>query len=440
MGKNVVENNKRESWSGRYGAIMSLAAMAVGLGNVWRFPSMLGQNGGGAFLLTYMVILFVIGIPLAIVEAGFGKGIGKGTIDSFGVALRSRKAGIVVGGAAAVIYSTMNFFFLAVIGVSLYFMYVCVAQLWASVPPEQIYAQLMANKNLVLILFLIICAAVSFIVYKGINKGIERVSKIMVPGMLVGFLILIIYSFTLPGIGKGYEFLLAPKWSAMGDPVVWKSALAQVLFSLGVGPGCILVYGSHLKKNSDVTASIVTMTMLDSTVALVASLALIPACIALGLNPEAGSQLIFVIIPTFLASIPGGAIVGFFVFLAIFFAAITSAVAQLETPVTTFSDAFNWDRRKVVIVFTIFTLIGSIPAIYNNALLDFWNMFAGNYGFLMFAIIGGVLFSWVYGVKKIRTEFLNPTSDVKLGRWFDFLVTFVAVPLMLFVMISSWIG
>jgi len=440
MAKNEIASLKRESWTGRYGAIMSMAAMAVGLGNVWRFPYMLGQNGGGAFLVAYMVILFIIGIPLAIVEAGFGKGIGKGTIDAFGVALRSRKAGILVGGAAAVIYFSMNFFFLAIIGVSIYFMYVSLASLWSSVPPDQIYVQLMANKTLILVLFLIVCGFVSFVVYRGINKGIEKVSKIMVPGMLFGFLILILFSLRIPGIAKGYNFLLAPNWTVLGEPGIWKAAMGQVLFSLGVGPGCILVYGSHLKKTADVTTSIVTTTFLDTTVALFAGLALIPAAIALGLNPEAGSSLIFVIIPSLLSQIPGGALIGFFVFLAIFFAAITSAIAQLETPVTTFSDAFNWDRKKVVIVFTIVTLIAAIPAIYNNELLDFWNMFAGNYGFILFAIVGGILFSWVYGVKKIRINFLNPTSDLKLGRWFDYLVTFVAVPVMLFVMITSLIG
>ena len=428
---------KRESWSGRYGAIMSMAAMAVGLGNVWRFPYMVGANGGGAFVLAYMILLFLVGIPLAVVEAGFGKGIGKGNIDAFGVALRSKKAGVVVGGAAAVIYVSMNFFFLAIIGVSLYFMYVCVMQIWNVIPPDQIYAQLMANKALILVLFLIITAVTTFIVYKGINKGIERASKIMVPGMLIGFLILIVFSFTLPDIGKGYNWLLAPKWSVLSETNTWVAALGQVLFSLGVGPGCILVYGSHIKKKGDVTTSMVTTTMLDTTVALVAGLAMLPACIALGLNPEGGSSLIFVIIPTFLSQIPGGAIIGFFVFLAIFFAAITSAVAQLEVPVTTFSDAFNWKREKVVIVFTIITLVASIPAIYNTALLDFWNTFAGNYGFVLFAAIGGVLFAWVYGVRKIREEFLNPTSDIKLGRWFDYLVKYFAVPLMLFVMIKS---
>jgi NSS family neurotransmitter:Na+ symporter len=440
MAGNELKSVKRESWSGRYGAIMSMAAMAVGLGNVWRFPYMLGANGGGAFLVAYMIILLIVGIPLAIVEAGFGKGIGKGTIDAFGAALHNKKAGVVVGGAAALIYFSMNFFFLAIIGVSLYFMYVCVVQLWGTVPPDQLYTQLMANKALILILFLIITGVVSAIVYRGINKGIEKVSKIMVPGMLLGFIILIVYAFRLPGIGAGYEFLLAPKWEVLGEPGIWKSAMGQVLFSLGVGPGCILVYGSHLKKTADVTTSIVTTTLLDSTVALIAALAIIPACIALGLNPEGGSSLIFVVIPTFLSSVPGGAIIGFFVFLAIFFAAVTSAVAQLEVPVTTFSDAFNWNRKKVVVVFTVITLIASIPAIFNNELLDFWNMFAGNYGFILFAIIGGILFSWVYGVKKIRLNFLNPTSDIKLGRWFDYLVTFVAVPVMLFIMVTSLIG
>lgn len=437
--KTETVDAQRGSWGSRFGILMAMAGMAVGLGNVWRFPYLVGEWGGGAFVFAYLVLLFIIVIPLSIVEIGMGKGVGKGNIDTFSVALHSKKAGTLVGGGAALVYLTMNFFFLAVLGTSLYYIYVSAMGLWKKATPEQIYEDFQANKLIVVLLFLVVTAVVTTIVYKGVEEGIEKVSKILVPAVFVIFTAIIIYSFTLPGISQGFEFYLAPDWSKLGDLDLWLAAAGQVLFSVGVGPGCLLVYGSHLKKTDDVTVNATTVCMIDTASAVLIGFAILPPCIALGLDPTSGERLIFVVLPALFQQIPGGAIVGILVFIAVFFAGLTSAVAQLETPVTTFSDAFGWSRTKVIIAFTIVTLCASIPALFSAELQSFWITLGADWGFLITAGIGGVAFSWIYGVKKVRENFVNPTSDVKLGRWFDPVAKFISAPLMvLIIVLAIW--
>ncbi len=429
---------QRESWLSRFGGIMSMTGMAIGLGNVWRFPYLVGEYGGGAFVFAYLVSLIVLVIPLAIVEAGMGKGIGKGVIDTYEVIFKNRYAGIILGGLSALLYFAMQFFFIAIIGICLYFMYVSVVGMWNVMPPEEIYAHVQSNKTMLVILFSIMALFISYVVYKGIGRGIERVSKIMVPGIFVCFGIAIIFGIvSLPNIAQGYNFYLSPDWSVLGKFDIWLAAVGQALFSVGVGPGCVLVYGSHFRKTDDVTQNITTVCLLDSSAALFAGLAIIPACIALGLNPESGSNLIFIVLPTLLSQMPFGNLLGVLIFAAIFFAAITSSIAQLETPVTTFMDAFKLPRGKTVIVFTIITFVCSIPAVYSEEILDFWNQLAGNYGFIVTAGFGAIAWVYVYGVRKVREEFLNSTSDILLPKAFDILVKFVAAPVMIIIMINS---
>jgi len=435
MSNKTIE--ERDNFRSRFGALMAITGMAIGLGNVWRFPYVLGEYGGGTFLIAYIIVLLAIVIPLAIVEMGIGKGIGKGNIDVYADAFKSKTAGKAIGGTAAVLYTGMNFFFITIIGISVYYMYVSLVGLWNNTPPQEIYDSLMANKALLVVLFSILCAMVSYTVYKGIGKGVESASKFMVPGIFLFFGIIIVYSWTIDGIAGGYEFLLAPEWGKLASLDLWIAAIGQALFSVGVGPGCILVYGSHLKKTDDVSLNAVTISFLDTSAALIAGLAIIPPCIALGLDPGSGAQLIFVVLPSLFSMIPGGQILGFLVFTAIFFAGITSAVAQLEVPVTTFSDGLGWSRKKSVTVFTILTVVCSIPAIYNEALLKIFSDVAGNYGFIITAGLGAITYVWIYGVRKIREDFINPSSDIKLAPWFDVLVKFVVTPIMIFILINA---
>lgn len=434
-----MENmEKRESWGSRFGALMAMAGMAIGLGNVWRFPYMVGENGGGAFVFAYLVVMALIVVPLSIIEAGMGKGVGKGVIDTYTHIFKNKTTGITLGGISALLYFAMNFFFIAVMGVSLYFIYVSAVGLWTTIPPDQIYDHVNSNKTVLLGLFMVLCIFISYVVYKGISQGIEKVSKFMVPGIFVCFGITIIYSiFAFPNIADGFNYYLNPDFSKLASFKLWLAATGQALFSVGVGPGCILVYGSHLKKKEDATLQVTTMALVDLSAAIIAGLAIIPATIALGLNPESGSKLIFVVLPTLFSQIPFGNVLGILVFTAVFFAGITSAIAQLEVPVTTFMDAFNWKRGKTVLVFTIITIVCSVPAVYSDAVLNFWSDLAGNYGFIVTAGIGAIAWIYVYGVKKIRVEYLNPTSEITLPTAFDMLVKYFAGPIMIIIMINS---
>lgn len=430
---------QREGWGSRFGAIMSMAGMAIGLGNVWRFPYLVGAYGGGAFVFAYLVCLLLIVIPLAVVEAGLGKGIQGGELDAWTEILNSKTGGRVVGSAFSVSYATMNFFYMSVTAGSIYFIYSFATNMKARVEPEHIYSFMQTDQtSIMLFLTGLVTLAMVGLLYLGIVKGIEAASKIMIPGIFVIFLIIIGFcAATIPNIVEGYNYYLNPVWSQLANFEIWKVALGQALFSVGVGPGCILVYGSHIKKHEDVVLSIVTVCVVDTAAALLAGFAIIPTCVALGLNPESGSGLIFIVLPKALAMIPFGNVMGILAMAAIFFAAFTSALAQMEVAVTSFSDGLNLSRKKVVLVAGTITFVMALVCVVNQSQFDFWNNFAGNYGFIVTAGLGAIFYNYVYGTKKIRENYMNIGSDIQVGAWFDPLVKFVAVPVMVLIMVNS---
>ncbi len=431
----------REGWNSRFGAIMSMAGMAIGLGNVWRFPYLVGKYGGGTFVFAYLVCLGLIVLPLAIVEAGLGKGIQGGELDAWTKILRSRVGGKIVGSVFSVSYATMNFFYMSVTAGAVYFVYSFLVDMKKTRPPEQIYAYMQNEQTgIMLVLTGAVTLAMVGLLYLGIVKGIEVASKFMIPGIFVIFLVVIVFSaVTVPGIVEGYNYYLNPDWSGLIDFALWKAAAGQALFSVGVGPGCVLVYGSHIKKHEDVNLSILTVCVVDSAAALMAGFAFIPTAVGLGLDPQSGAGLIFIVLPTALSMIPLGNLMGVLAMAAIFFAAFTSAIAQMEVAVTSFSDGLNLNRKRVVLVAGAITFVMALVCVADQAQFDFWNSFAGNYGFIVTAGLGAIAYNYVYGTKRIRTDYLNPGSDIKLGAWFDPLVRFVAVPLMIIIMADSLI-
>lgn len=434
-----MAEQKREDWSSRFGAIMSMAGMAVGLGNVWRFPYLVGQYGGGAFVFAYLISLLVVVIPLCLVEASLGKGMQAGELDTWTAITHSSKAGKAIGSVFSVGYATMNFYFMSVLAISVYFMYTFLTNKKSVMDPGTIYSDMQTNHvTAIVVITIILTIGMFYILLKGIVSGIEGVSKFMMPAIFVIFIVIIIACAILtPNIAEGYNFYLNPDWSQLKNPEVWFAAVGQALFSIGVGPGCILVYGSHIKRNEDVTMSIFTVCMVDTSVALLAGFAIIPTCVALGLDPESGSGLIFVVLPSALAKIPGGNILGILAMIAIFFAGLTSAIAQIEVAITSFSDGLHMSRKPVIYVSAVITLIMAVVCAISQSQFDFWNNFSGNYVFIVTAGIGAIGYNYVYGTKKIRTQFMNPGSDIQIGGWFDPLVKFVACPLMILIMCNS---
>ena len=436
-GVNMEQVKKRENWSSRFGMLMSLAGMAIGLGNCWRFPYLVGAYGGGAFVVAYLICLLVIVVPLGLLEAGIGKGLQGGNIDAWRAILKNRTGGNIVGAGFSIAYAVMNFFYMSVTATAVYFMYVFATGLTSREAPELIYDNLNSTTNPLLILTIIVTLLLIFIIYLGVVNGVEKASKIFIPAIFVIFLIIIVFAaVSIPGIAEGYNFYLNPDWSQLARFDLWKTALGQALFSVGVGPGCVLVYGSHIKKSDDCVLGFLTVAILDTCAALLAGFAIIPTCVALGLNPESGSGLVYIVLPKALSQIPMGNVLGVLVMFAIFFAAMSSAIAQMQIAITSFEDGFGWNHKFTVLLCGVITFIMACVCVVNKAQFDFWNNFAGNYAFIVCAAIGGVGYTYIFGVKKVR-EFLNEGAWIHIGSWFEPLVKFVACPLMLIIMIDS---
>lgn len=430
-----------ESFASRFGAIMSMAGMCIGMGSVWRFPYMVGQYGGGSFIIAYVISCLVIVLPLAIVECGIGKGYGKGMIGVFTDVFHSKAGGKVVGSIYSVGYFTMNFFYYAVLASSTYFIYSCAVGEWNTKAPQDIYPAFSDKKLLVAIISVVLVVATIWVIVKGVDAGIEKMSKIMIPMMFVFFIAVIIFGiFCIDGIQEGYNWYLQPDWEMLAKPEVWLAAVSQGLFAVGVGPGCVLTYGSHLKKTSDVTLNMTTVCLLTCSVGVIVGMALIPACIAMGLDPASGSMLIYEVIPTLLSRIPAGRIVGVLLFVAIFFAGFSTAIAQTEVAVATFANDLKWGRRKAGYFFGAINIVTVVWAAYSTRFYDFWNDFSGNYVFIITAGVGAILFMYVIGAEKVRLKYLNPSSDIRVGKWFSTYAKWVAAPLMILVMLNSLFG
>ena len=428
---------KSENFGSRFGAIMSMVGMCFGLGSVWRFPFLAGEYGGGAFVLAYTIVMLAIVVPLCLVEMAVGKGFGRGLIDTYAIIYKNEKVGKILGIFSGLIYYSMNFFFITILAIAAYFMYACAVGLWDTIPPQEIYEHATSNKPLITGLFMALCLLTGFVVYKGVNDGIEAFSKKVVPLKFILLIAVIFYgAFAIPNITKGYNFYFSPDFSRLASIDIWIAAVGQALFAVGVGPGCILIYSSYLNKNVDVPLNSLNVCMLVLSGGIIAGMAILPACIALNLDPASGSRLIFVVLPTIFSQVPFGEVVGVLFFLTIV-AAITSAIAQLEVIVKTLSDKFGTSRAKSVSVLTIITMCAAIPGIYFEEIKNFWEMVAASYGFIVTAGIGAVSFAWVYGVKVIRENFINPSTKFPLGVKFDFWIKYVAVPVMMVILVNS---
>ena len=433
----MEQKKQRENWSSRFGMIMALSGMAIGLGNCWRFPYLVGAFGGGAFVFAYLVCLLLIVIPIGLREAGLCKGLQGGNITAWESILKNKTGGRVVGTAFSIAYAVMNFFYMSVTATAVYFMYVFLTNRISYMAPELIYDQVQSTANPLLIITGVVTFLMIAVIYMGVVNGVEKASKIFIPGIFFIFVIIVVFAaLRIPGIAKGYNFYLNPDWSQLARFDLWKTALGQALFSVGVGPGCVLVYGSHIKKKDDVVLGFFTVAVLDTAAALIAGFAIIPTCVALGLNPESGAGLIYIVLPKALSQIPFGNVLGVLVMIAIFFAAMTSAIAQMQIAVTSFEDGFNWEHKKTVILCGAITFVMALVCVVNKEQFDFWNNFAGNYAFIVCAGIGAIGYAYIFGVKKIR-EYINEGAWVHIGAWYEPLVKFVACPLMIIIMLDS---
>ncbi len=396
---------QRESWSGRWGFILAAAGSAIGLGNIWRFPYITGENGGGAFVLVYLLCIAIIGLPVMLCEMALGRHTQRNPVGAFRLLnpdscrmahaigtliflgglflLAFRQWGwglialalgvsvfrwrwVVVGFMGVVAGFTILAFYSVVAGWTIGYIYQAAAgQLhFADVDAAKAAFSAFAGHPGWAIgchfIFMVLCVA---IVYKGVQGGIERWSKILMPLLFVLLIVLILRGLTLPGSRAGIQFYLSPDFSRItGQSVL--IALGHAFFSLSLGMGAMITYGSYVDKKQNLFGAALSIVILDTLAALLAGLAIFPAVFAEGFSPAAGPGLVFQVIPAVFNRIPLGSLWAVLFFLLLTVAALTSGISLLEVVTAYFVDERNWPRRRAAIVMgAIIFALGALCAI-----------------------------------------------------------------------------
>lgn len=426
----------REHFNTQIGFILACVGSAVGLGNLWMFPWRLGQYGGAAFLIPYLLFVYLIGVTGLMGEYGLGRMTGKGPMGAFDQVLR--KKGMLFGrtmGSYPVIITFLITIFYSVVTAWV------VRYVWESFFPSFLEKQdFGAHFNSLFeggpaILWLGVCLLiVALILGRGVSKGIEGINRIMMPALFGVLLIMIIRSVTLEGAGEGLRYLLSPDWSQLTKPITWAMALGQAFFSVSLMGAAMVVYGSYLSKDTDIPYSSFITASFDTMAALAASLVIIPAVFAFGIDPAAGPPLVFVTMPEVFKSMTGGYFFSIIFFVGVLFAAISSLMSIMEVVVDGFMDQFNTSRKLSVGVIAGIAFVLGIPLALDidnlTIIIDFVSIYLMPIG----AVLAALVFFVINPIKETREE-INMGSNNPVGKWWEPLARYVFIGVSILVVI-----
>ena len=404
---------KRENWGSKTGFILAAAGSAIGLGNIWKFPYIAGENGGASFVIVYLICIAVIGLPVLIAEILIGRTTQRNPVGAFYKLSRS-KFWAGVGGIGVICGFLILSFYAVIAGWSLgYIVEAIRGSFYDFSDPSASTGHfnfLVGNIFWILGFFILFMLLTMVIVFAGIQKGIERGSKILMPILLVLLLILMVRGLTLEGAGSGMEFLWNPDWSKINAQSVL-IALGHAFFTLSLGMGAMLTYGSYMSKKDSIPNSSVQIVALDTVIALIAGTAIFTSVFAVGLDPAAGPGLIFHTLPAVFIKMPGGYIFSILFFILLTIAALTSAISLLEVVTSYFVDERGWKRHSAVIFLTVVVFLLGVPSALSYNILSGFTLFNLNFfdlvDFLASNILlplGGLLISifvaWIWGFDK----------------------------------------
>lgn len=404
-------------WASKLGFIMATAGAAIGLGNLWKFPYLMGRNGGFPFLIAYLLFIVILGIPVMMTEMSLGRKTRHDPVQAYvDIHPHARIVGVFGVLAAFIILS-----YYSVIG-GWILKYIVSYATTLEAPAD--FTAFISSSEPVLWHFIFMAAATA-ICYYGIN-GIEKASKLMMPMLFVLLLVIIVRSITLPDAGKGLAFMFAPDFSNFTLSSI-SAALGQVFYSLSLCMGITITYGSYLNEKESITRSCVSVAALDTAIAVLAGIAIFPAVFSFGLEPGQGPGLIFGTLPKVFSAIAGGSIFAILFFALVFFAAVTSAIALLEVSVSFCIDTLKWPRKRAVLILgAVIFLLGILSAlsfgvlgnvmILNYSVFDFICMITDN----ILLPFGGITMcyyvGWKWNPEILVDEIERDGSSFKLKK------------------------
>ncbi len=378
---------QRETFGSRLGFILISAGCAIGLGNVWRFPYVVGKYGGASFIIIYLIFLVILGLPIMVMEFSVGRASQKSVARSFQELEPKGSKWHFHGYIAVAGNYLLMMFYTTIAGWMIAYLFKTIAGDFNGLSADGIaqeFAAVQANP-LPQIGWMVLITVIGFLVCAiGLRKGVEKTSKFMMTSLLAVMIILVIRSVTLPGAQAGIEFYLKPDFSVLwenglnGFGEVVFAAMGQAFFTLSVGIGSMAIFGSYVSRDRRLFGESLSITALDTSVALLSGLIVFPACFAFGVNPGEGPGLIFVTLPNIFNSMPGGQIWGSFFYIFMTFAAFSTVIAVFENILSFGMDLFGWSRKKSALI-NVFLMIGlALPCVLGfNVLSGFAPLGAG---------------------------------------------------------------
>lgn len=440
---------QQNQWDSSMAFIFAMIGAAVGLGNIWRFSYVLYSNGGGSFFIPYLTAIAIMGIPFLILEYG----VGFSFKESFSTIMRKINPKFeIVAWILVIFVFIVTIYYMVILSWDLVYLGSSLTFSWGTDAAAYFVNTVGGSSNLDHASFLLIPTTIGvlalwivlwFIAHRNVDKGIGKVSKILIPVLFVIMGFIIVYALTLPGANVGIATLLTPEWSKLLDVNIWLAAFAQIIFSLSMGQAIALTYASYLPENSK---------LIDNVLIVVASNSLFEICTAFGVfsilgymsvtggTPMVqliteGTGLIFIVFPMIFNIMgPIGRILAPLLFLAILFAGITSALGFLEPMLNTTSDKLGWSRKKTA---TVLSIVGCLISLIltsgiSSYLVEIIDSFVNQFGILLLIGVQCIIFAWFYGVEKVLPA-LNESSTFKVGRIWTFVIKYL-LPIVLIIM------
>ena len=451
---------EREKFGSRMGFILLSAGCAIGIGNVWRFPYIAGMYGGGMFVLFYLFFLIAMGVPVMTMEFAVGRASRKSVIKSFTELEKPGHKWHLHGYLGMAGNYILMMFYTTVAGWMLYYFYQMLTGKFSGKDTSQVadmFQGMLANPKVLTTVMVIIVVSGILVCSLGLQKGVEKITKIMMTLLLLIIVVLAVRGMTLPGGTEGLKFYLLPDVQRMQDVGIFETvtaAMNQAFFTLSLGIGSMAIFGSYIDKSRSLLGESVNIAILDTFVALVSGLIIFPTCFAFDISPDMGPSLIFITLPNIFNNMAGGRVWGTLFFVFMTFAAFSTILAVFENIISCGMDLFHWSRKKSCLINLIALTVLSLPCVLGfniwssfqplgegSGVLDLEDFIVSNVllpaGSLIYLLFCVTRYGW--GFENYLKE-TNTGEGLKMPKGIRIYVTYILPVLLLFLIVKGWIG
>ncbi|MCQ2496105.1 MAG: sodium-dependent transporter [Lachnospiraceae bacterium] len=452
----MSHSNKKDSFGSRMGFILAAAGSAVGLGNIWRFPYLAAKYGGGIFLLVYLILACTFGFALMITEVSLGRKTGKSVIGAYKDA--DRRFGFL-GPVAAVVPFIITPYYCVIGGWVLKYLTVFVTGNGSTAADKgEYFTGFIGTVGSPMIFFIIFAILTALVVILGVQKGIENISKILMPLLILLIIGIAIYTMTLPDAGAGFKYYFIPDFETFSFsdlPKTLAGAVGQLFYSMSIAMGIMVTYGSYMRKEDSIEKSVRNIEIFDTAIAILAGLIIVPSVFVFsGGDPAAlnkGPSLMFITLPNVFNSMQGGQIIGSLFFVLVALAALTSSISLLETMVSIISEKFKLKRVVATIICLVFLFVmGSFSVfgysiwedvtIFGYQILDFFDFISNNMLMPIVAFLTCILIGYVAKTKYIADEVLIGETNFKAEKLYNVMIKYVCPVFMIIILITPFIA